>query len=281
MNVYGRCRRRLRAGENGGKIKWGLQERGAGSKMKGGEGGGGRKDGGGCVVGIKEAAQAPHIGGGLLKRGRSQSTSTKEEEENEHNSKKVCRGRGEDKRESSSSEEGEWEGGWLANEIEGLEERGGGLATEWEEAVLYWGGGGEALRRKRWREWDEGGWEQWELEEEEPKENGSAVSTGGEVRLEMEGNGGHEGEIDVRGVGEREMNVEGDGEIGGEPLAVGEAPKGRKPLRGRRRGGKRSTTKEEKERLALSMARWLGIKPHRTQTGATTTTARGKKDSTR
>ena len=126
-----------------------------------------------------------------------------------------------------------------------MEERGGGLATEWEEAVLYWGEGGEALRRKRWREWEEGGWEQWEWEEEEPTENGSAVAKGEEVRLEMEGNGGHEGEIDVRGVGEREMNVEGDGEIGGEPLAVGEAPKGRKPLRGRRRGEEKHNKRGE------------------------------------
>ena len=49
--------------------------------------------------------------------------------------------------------------------------------------------------------------------------------------------------------------IEGDNDAGGKPRA------GRKPLKGRRRGKKKSITKEGGERMAQCMIRWLGTHP--------------------
>ena len=58
-----------------------------------------------------------------------------------------------------NGKEDEWEGGWVLTEMEGLEERGGGLTTP-EGREMFWWGGGEAHRRKREREWEDSGWEE-------------------------------------------------------------------------------------------------------------------------
>ena len=88
-----------------------------------------------------------------------------------------------------------WRGSWLVREMEGLEERGEEVPdTDGGGAELYWGGGGEAHRSKRRREWDEAGWEQFEMEEEEQRETGSAVTTGEDNHGEiMEGGQGERG----------------------------------------------------------------------------------------
>ena len=106
------------------------------------------------------------------------------------------------------------------------------------EAKLFWGGGGEGLRRKRIREWEEGGWEQWVVEED-VQGNKSAV-TNGEDRVGNEGhgwtgeNGCNEGKVGEMRVGV----VDGGGdrrELVGATGAEGEPRAERKPSRGRRR----------------------------------------------
>ena len=61
MSVYGQYRTQMRGGGNGGELRWEQPEQGAEGKMKQWEGGEGRRDGGGCMVGKKEVAQAPYI----------------------------------------------------------------------------------------------------------------------------------------------------------------------------------------------------------------------------
>ena len=135
----------------------------------------------------------------------------------------------------------------LTLEMEGLEERGRGeMLSEWGEMKLFWEGGGEALRGRRAREWDERGWEEWEMLKEGERTFGEeqegdtlSVGDGGKVA---------EGEMDVRGdVGEVEVITP----------PVRSRPSKRVPLRGRRRGKLEGTVKEEAERLAKSMANWL------------------------
>ena len=159
-----------------------------------------------------------------------------------------------------------WRGSWLVREMEGLEERGEEVPdTDGGGAELYWGGGGEAHRSKRRREWDEAGWEQFEMEEEEQRETGSAVTTGEDNHGEiMEGGQGERGSDVVErngGIGEMEGEVVdggGDGaEIGGDNGTGGRPIAGRKPLRGRRRGKKKRKAQEE-EKMANYMSRWLG-----------------------
>ena len=132
--------------------------------------------------------------------------------------------------------------------------------------------GGQALRSKRCREWEDGGWEQWEIMEEKPV---SAVQIE-DVDKSCDG--------DANSVGKMEdmvVNEGGNGgEVVGETLPGGEPKTGRKPLRGKRRGKKGSITKEEKRRLALYMSRWLGIQTHR-DTEDTTDTARHREQDTR
>ena len=52
--------------------------------------------------------------------------------------------------------------------MEGLEERGTGrILTEEEEASMFWSGGGEALRYKRQREWEEEAWGEYKVLEKD------------------------------------------------------------------------------------------------------------------
>ena len=182
----------------------------------------------------------------------------------------MCGGKGSDREEGSDdSEEEGWEGSWLASMMEGLEERGEGeLPTNREEAETFWHGGGQALRSKRCREWEDGGWEQWEIMEER---SDSAVQTCTNVLVQNESCDG-----DENSEGKMEDMVMDDGgnggEVVGESLPGGEPKAGRKPLRGKRRGKKGSITKEEKKRLALYMSRWLGIRLHRDPENETDTT---------
>ena len=152
-----------------------------------------------------------------------------------------------------------WRGSWLEREMEGLEERGEGVPD-------IDGGGAELYCRcKRRREWDEAGWEQFEMEEEVQRETGSAVTTGEDNHGElMEGGQGERGNDVVErngGIGEMEGEVVdggGDGaEIGGDNDTGGRPIAGRKPLRGRRRGKKQRKAQEE-EKMANYMSRWLG-----------------------
>ena len=268
---------------------------------------------------------------------------------------------------------GEWEGGWVQSEMEGLEERGGGLPMSGERELFWWGGG-EAHRRKREREWENDGWEEWEvigggtgklggqtdtlgssndfgtrklvpnafptsqlvgnarhlgfdMEESEGAGggNGGECSNGGDVGdggrgapimeeqngvhgvdgvhgVNRNGVGSNKGVDGVHGVngngvgsnnGAWEMeNSDGVGSInggtcgngvgsnnnGGNGGTVGNNMDGggdvrelevnprcreeplpnRKTLRGKRRGGKKNISVEERERLACAMQRWLG-----------------------
>ena len=143
--------------------------------------------------------------------------------------------------------------------MEGLEERGLGRLQTWEEErEMYWSGGGEALRCKRQREWEERGWEELELIEEEDK----GTMPGEDVMVREDNAVNDENVKDVRENGGRMVDRDGGGDVGAERgRQVGEEPK-RKPLRGKRRGRK-SIRGEEAERMAATMARWLGTKPHR------------------
>ena len=144
----------------------------------------------------------------------------------------------------------------------------GDVFTDEGEAKLFWWGGGEAHRRKREREWDERGWEEWEVEGEQL--NGAATNdiggdSGGIVEGEVdgvnvEGNGGNVG--DVGEGGGREMDGEGNvGQVKEGALAEGGSLLERKPLRGGRRVKKSKMSEGEKEKLALYMAKWLGRGP--------------------
>ena len=99
-------------------------------------------------------------------RGQSQSQWEEGEGEMEGAAKRVCGGESwtvnASKDGEGSGSEDEWEGGWVMSEMEGLEERGVGIPSPWEREMFWWGGG-EAHRRKREREWDKEGWEEWEM----------------------------------------------------------------------------------------------------------------------
>ena len=151
--------------------------------------------------------------------------------------------------------------GWLQREMEGLEERGTGMMlTEEEEASMFWAGGGEALRCKRQREWEEGAWEEFGVTEEEArgdlptytdKLGVEEVNVGlmeGEMNakvIEMRGSGGMVGNMDGGGCGMEE----GGGQVTGESK--------RKPLRGKRRS-KRSIREEGERKMANTLFNWLG-----------------------
>ena len=107
------------------------------------------------------------------------------------------------------------------------------------ESKLFWEGGGEALRGKRTREWEEMGWEEWEMTKE--------MNEGDGGKMVEEG-------VDEKGrVGETEVLT----------LPVKSHPTKRAPLRGRRRGQLKGTVKEEAERLARSMTKWLSSNQRR------------------
>ena len=143
------------------------------------------------------------------------------------------------------------------------------MLTEVEEASMYWGGGGEALRCKRRREWDEGAWEEYGMVEEE--EGGRTLPTctelvrveevdGSEMKgemvkcavvTEMQGNGENGGKMaNVNGGGC--VEEEGGGQVTGESK--------RKPLRGKRRL-KRSIREEGERKMANTLFQWLGTRP--------------------
>ena len=114
-------------------------------------------------------------------------------------------------------------------------------------------------RNKRRREWDRGGWEQWEVREEAAKVIGGG--RGGERNSENASNDEMEGVERLEGVkGVEGDKVDGKGD-GGKMEVVnlterGQAPR-RKPLVGRRRGVKERKAKEA-EKMALHMKQWLG-----------------------
>ena len=112
-------------------------------------------------------------------------------------------------------------------------------------------------------EWDEAGWDLWEVKEEIQRETGSAETTEGENQDGLaEGGHGMNGVDIMEGSGEMDNRVvDGGGDktkIGGANDAGGRPKTWRKPLRGRRRGKKQSISKEEEERMAQCMFRWLG-----------------------
>ena len=126
----------------------------------------------------------------------------------------------------------------------------------------------EALRCKRRREWDTGAWEELEFNEEEAlgtcdTASGEADVEWGEnvvkeaVKCENDGNGDHEVKCEGSGV-----KMDGGGTVGEEIGGRHTAEPKRKPLRGKRRG-KKSIRKEGEERLANTMARWLGTCPYK------------------
>ena len=129
------------------------------------------------------------------------------------------------------------------------------------------GEGGEAHRRKREREWDEKGWEEWVMEGEQLNDaaiGGNGGENGGEnVDVKSDGANGGEIEGNKRDVGDGEGREMDGGGCGGRveegALTEGGSRSRRKPLRGGRRGTKNKKMSEgEKERLALYMAKWLG-----------------------
>ena len=192
---------------------------------------------------------------------------------------------------SDSDSEGE-NGTWLKREMDELEEQGRGtIMSKEEERKIFWEGGGEAHRRKREREWEMYGWEEWEVLETNPNHSGpgfpqehlggpvgegegasTAMGEGvdGAAERHSEGMGEAKGNGKCKndGLNDRVMEgaggVEVDGSGGGGSkqrvkLAEGKPKSTRKPLRGmRRKGRKNSISEEEGERLALTMKRWLG-----------------------
>ena len=143
---------------------------------------------------------------------------------------------------------------WVREEMEQLEVQG-----EWEQT---WGEYKD--RDKRRREWEEEGWEQWEVvEEDEPKVAKVRVQAGGSANCvdpSLTVKGSNEGEEDVRKGGN---DVEGDGGRGSRVnLSVSKQPRQRKALRGRHRGG-RAAKEEENKRLSLYMGHWLASNPPR------------------
>ena len=175
-------------------------------------------------------------------------------------------------------------------EMEGLEERGKGtVMREWEEIEQYWRGGGRALRAKREREWDRMGWEEWELRYEEGMKTGGddegkcgvgdegvaaksdaggrVEGGGGDVSDEMAANDNSGGIVEGRN-----EDVRGnEGRVEGETLPVGSLPLKRKPLKGKRRGGRKGKDEVEDRRLANHMSMWLC----KTRPKDTTTTLEG------
>ena len=144
----------------------------------------------------------------------------------------------------------------------------GRLQTWEEEGRIYRSGGGEALRCKRQREWEDWGWEELEVIEEEvvgampmrEEEMGAVTKCGGHTMEDNDVNGEVMKMEGNEGKGANVENMDGGGDVGVEGgRHVKEAPD-RKPLRGKRRG-KRSIKKEEEAKLASTMARWLGNRP--------------------
>ena len=175
---------------------------------------------------------------------------------NNDEAKRVCKGRRSERGEGDTDSEGEGEyGTWVREEMVQLEEQG-----EWEQ---NWEEPHE--RGKRRREWDEGGWEVWEMEETgvAAKISGRMQVRGSQAGESVRGNdGGKEGNEGVEG---GRVDVEGDG---GDRERVNltvkdQAPK-RRALRGRRRGAKREAKDKEDKSLALSLAHWLVKNPPRT-----------------
>ena len=112
-------------------------------------------------------------------------------------------------------------------------------------------------RNKRRREWERGGWEQWEVREQAAKViegGGGRERDEGSIHDVVEGEKGVEGNnVDVKGGGGKMelVNLTGSNQ----------AP-GRKPLVGRRRGVKERKAKEA-EKMALHMKQWLGSNPRK------------------
>ena len=235
-----------------------------------GEMGGGR--GGEWVTGVRGGGLGARPNGGKRERGQDQSEMEGEPVEKEM---KICGEGGisyhQDGRKNNTgngerdSEEDSVESpGWIREVMEGLEERGQGrLWHDEEEGRRFWGGGGEALRRKREREWETEGWEEWNMveeergaapSEEEHVEGNVVMDKVGEMMEGKRGEVGDGSENDGGGDGGREAEV---------TLHKGRPTSKRKPLRGRRRGKKNGLGEGEREKMALLLTKWMGTNPHR------------------
>ena len=168
-------------------------------------------------------------GRGREKRGRSQSSSSSKGEYqdpplNKDAVKRVCAGREKEREGEDTDSEGEGEmGTWVREEMRHLEEQG-----EWEQTWEE-----HHDRGKRRREWEEEGWELWEMGD----------VCGGTVR---ENSGSNEG---MEGVERDKVDVKGDGE----GCTEGE------------KKGEKSVKDKEKEKMALYIENWLGTTPLRTK----------------
>ena len=139
------------------------------------------------------------------------------------------------------------------------------ILTEEEEASMFWGGGGEALRSKRQREWEEEAWERYEVREEEE------IGAMGAMPMDTAKVGAREAvndivlEEDVVGEAMLEQwgnvgDMDGGGDVGEEEGGHVTVVPERKPLRGKRRT-KKSIRKEGERRMANMMSNWLGTRP--------------------
>ena len=242
---------------------------------KGGWWGGGRWR---RMYGVEEGGAGTIQGREKRERGQSQSDESEGSGETDDSdgedetgrgrqTKKVCmegwRGRG---REGSDSDSEEEMGVWLKREMDELEERGGGrLMGREEERKLFWEGGGEAHRKRREREWEMYGWEEWEVLETNPDHTGpgfpqehlggpvgegegasTAMGEGGDGAAEILGECERRGRTRDDGGSERVIEGNGGKEMDGGgrggskqrvKLTEGRPGSKRKPLRGRRRGG--------------------------------------------